>query len=308
MRLMKNRAARITLLCLSLFALRSAPAAETLTIATYNVANYTLAGRFIEGVYMRGYPKTEKEKHALRAVIKEMDADILAIQEMGPQPFLDELRRDLKNEGVDYPFAELIEAADADRHVAVLSRRPFTAVRKHTDLAFKYFDTPQTVKRGMLEVRVKTASGELALFIVHLKSRLTDRKDDPDSAQRRASEALAIRDRLLRLYPKPEAGNARFMILGDFNDVRVSRPLEILVKRGRLKISELLAAADSQGEVWTHFYEKRDTYSRVDHILVSAAVKPFVQNGLARIHDGPGVREASDHRPLFVRLNFAPAH
>ncbi len=303
---MKNRAARIVLLCISLFALRSALAAETFTIATYNVANYTLAGRFVEGAYMRGYPKTEKEKHALRAVIKELNADILAIQEMGSQPFLDELRRDLKNEGVDYPFAELAEAADADRHVAVLSRRPFTAVRKHTDIAFKYFDTSETVKRGMLEVRVKTVVGDLALFIVHLKSRLTERKDDPDSAQRRASEALAIRDRVLRLHPKPAADDARFMILGDFNDVRVSRTLQTLVKRGRTKIAEILPATDSHGEVWTHFYEKRDTYSRVDHILVSSALKQFVQNGIAHIHDGPGVRDASDHRPLFVRLNFAP--
>jgi endonuclease/exonuclease/phosphatase family metal-dependent hydrolase len=284
-------------------ALFSAP----LTIATYNIANYTLTGRIVEGIYMRGYPKTEKEKTALRAVIKALDADILALQEMGTQPFLNELLRDLKTEGVDYPHAQLIEAADTDRHVAVLSRRPFTTVRKHTDLTFKYFDATERVKRGLLEVHVKTGAGDLALFIVHLKSRLTDRKDDPESVQRRLAEAQAVRDRVLLVYPKP-AGNpdARFMILGDFNDIRANPPLQRLVKQGRVEITQALRATDSRGEVWTHFYEKRDTYTRVDHILVSPALKKFVTGGVAHIYDGPGVREASDHRPVYVRLDLHP--
>lgn len=279
--------------------------AETLTIATYNVANYNITGRVVEGAYMRGYPKTEKEKTALRAVIKTINADILAIQEMGPEPFLLELQRDLRAEGVNYPHTEMLEAADADRHVAVLSRKPFAAVRKHTDLAFKYFGKDEPVKRGLLEVRVETDAGELTLFIVHLKSRLTERKDDHESEIRRAAEAQVVRDRILLAYPNPaDDPESRFLILGDFNDLRVSRPLQILARRGRTQIVHMLPAADSRGEVWTHFFEKRDTYTRVDHILVSPALGKLVQTGAARIHDGPGVREASDHRPVVVRLDL----
>ncbi|MDF9828127.1 endonuclease/exonuclease/phosphatase family metal-dependent hydrolase [Ereboglobus sp. PH5-10] len=278
--------------------------AETLSVATYNTANYTLAGRFVDGVYTRGYPKPENEKQALRAVIKALDADIVALQEMGSQPFLEELRRDLKTEGVDYPHAIVLDAADEARHVAVLSRKPFTRVSKHTDLEFAYFDTTETVKRGLLEVRVKTAAGELALFIVHLKSRLTDRKDDPESTQRRAAEARAVRDRVFSVFPKSDAPGALFMILGDFNDSRSSPALRTLTREKRVEIMHLLRATDSRGEVWTHFYGRQDSYSRIDHMLVSPSLKRFVKDNAAQIHDGPGVRDASDHRPVIARFDF----
>jgi endonuclease/exonuclease/phosphatase family metal-dependent hydrolase len=298
----------VLFLFFSLSALQpSALFSEPLTIATYNVANYTMASRMVESIYRRSYPKTEKEKTALRAVIKALDADVLALQEMGTQPYLHELLRDLKTEGVDYSHTQLIEAADPDRHVAVLSRKPFTTVRKHTDLTFKYFDATERVKRGLLEVHIQTGAGDLALFIVHLKSRFTDRKDDPESVRRRVAEAQAVRDRVLLAYPKPAANpDARFVILGDFNDIRVNPPLQRLARRGRVEITQALRATDSHGEVWTHFYEKRDTYTCVDHILVSPALKKSVTDGAARIYDGPGVREASDHRPVYARLDLHP--
>ncbi len=278
--------------------------AEVLTVATYNAENYVAADRMVEGIYRKAYPKPEAAKAALRAVIRAMNADMIALQEVGPQPYLEELRRDLKSEGCDYPHVAWMEAADTERHVAVLSRRSFTAVTRHTDLAFGYFGKEERVKRGMLEVRVAAEGGEVALFVVHLKSRYTDRADDPESARRRAGEAEAVRDRVLRIFPEPEKAGARFLIAGDFNDGPGSRPLRALSARGKTVIAEVLAAADSRGETWTHFYRKEDSYSRVDYVLASPGLKPAVTNGAAAIFDGAGVREASDHRPVVVRLEL----
>ena len=39
--------------------------AQALTVATYNVENYTIANRMVEGVYRQAYPKPEKERAAL---------------------------------------------------------------------------------------------------------------------------------------------------------------------------------------------------------------------------------------------------
>ncbi|WP_175414896.1 endonuclease/exonuclease/phosphatase family protein [Nibricoccus aquaticus] len=286
------------------FALVGVAWAETLTVATYNLENYVAANRVVEGVYREGYPKPEAAKAALRAVIKALDADVIALQEIGPRPYLEELRRDLKSEGVDYPYVEWIEAADTERHVAVLSRRAFTAVTKHVDLTFAYFGKEERVKRGLLEVRVASAGGEVALFVVHLKSRYTDRADDVESAKRRAGEAEAVRERVLRVFPEPEAVQARYLIVGDFNDGPGARPLRALSARGKTTIAEVLAAMDSRGETWTHFYRKEDSYSRVDYVLVSPRLKPAVVGGVAAIFDEAGVREASDHRPVVVRLDF----
>ena len=276
--------------------------AETLTIATYNVENYGPANRVTEAGYRQDYPKPEAEKRALRMVIRGLHADILVLQEMGGQPYLDELRRDLKTEGLDYPYAVLMEGSDVDRHVALLSLRPLKSMMPHPELTFAYFSGKEKVKRGLLEVSVATPAGDLTIFGVHLKSRFTDRPDDPLSAQRRTGEATAVRDCILERIADP--ATARFLILGDCNDTKTSKALQRLESRGKTKIGDLLPAVDSRGDSWTHAYRKEESYSRVDHILVSPALHPAVKDGTARIYDGAGVREASDHRPVSVTLEL----
>src|SRR6185312_4547800 len=122
------------------------------------VENYGAANRMTDEGYRQDYPKPEAEKAALRGVIRALDADVLVLQEVGGQAYLDELRRDLKTEGLAYEYAYLLAAADPDRHVALLSRRSFKVV-PHTDLDFAYFEGKERVKRGLLEVTFVTAAG-----------------------------------------------------------------------------------------------------------------------------------------------------
>ena len=273
-----------------------------LTVATYNVENYVVTDRRVGEVYHPAYPKPEAAKSALRAVIRALDADVLAVQEMGPAGYLEELRRDLRAEGLDYPYVALAEALDADRHVAALSRFPFRRVQTHADLDFRYGEGRARVKRGVLEIVLPGDGSDLTLFLVHLHSRHTDRADDPGAASYRAGEAGAVRDLVLRRFPNPAL--ARFLILGDCNDTRNSRPLRLLTKRGQTAIAAFTKAVDRQGEAWTYYYAKDETYSRVDYILVSPGLAPAVPDGGARVYDGPGVRDASDHRPVVVRLDL----
>ena len=275
--------------------------AESVTVATYNLENYGSANRMTEAGFRPDYPKPEAQKRALRTVIRGLNADLLFVQEMGSQAHLDELRRDLKAEGFDYPHAALAAAADDDRHLAVLARVPLTAVTTHADLQFSYLGSKAPVKRGVLEATFSTAAGDVTVFAIHLKSRFTERPDDSGSAIRRAGEATAIRDRVLRRFPAP--ATARFIVLGDCNDSRTSRALAFLQKRGKTDIAALLTGGDSRGEVWSYVYRREETYSRVDHILVSPGLVPAVSDGVTRVYDGPGVREASDHRPVYVILN-----
>ncbi|MBI4622519.1 MAG: endonuclease/exonuclease/phosphatase family protein [Verrucomicrobia bacterium] len=278
--------------------------AETLTIATYNIENYGPADRMTEAGFRKDYPKPEAEKRALREVICALNADVLVLQEMGGPPYLEELRRDLKADGLDYPHAALAVASDADRHVAILAKRRLHGVATRTELEFSYFGAKEKVKRGLLEATIATAAGNVTLFALHLKSRFTERPDDPLSATRRAGEATAIRDYVLKRFPLPN--EARFLILGDCNDGRTSRALGHLQKRGKTEVATLLPAADSRGEVWSHVYRREESYSRVDQILVSRGLVGAVRGGAARIYDGKGVGEASDHRPLAVGLMLEP--
>ncbi len=287
-----------------LCALGAVAQAESLTVATYNVENYTLADRMTPDGYRPAYPKPEVAKAALRSVLRSMNADVVVLQEMGGRAYLEELRRDLAGEGLSYPHAEILEASDEPRHVAVLSRRPFIRVRRHADLRFAYFGAGEPVKRGLLEVAVPFDGSELSLFAVHLKSRTTDRKDDPASAVRRAGEAEVIRDRILALYPNPAL--ARFLVAGDFNDGTTSRPVQAFLKRGATAITTLVPAGDARGESWTHRYRAEDTYTRVDHLLVSLGLQSALPKAGALIMDGPEVTAASDHRPVVLTLSTTP--
>jgi endonuclease/exonuclease/phosphatase family metal-dependent hydrolase len=279
--------------------------AAPFVVATYNVENYTAADRMTAEGFRHAYPKPEPEKKALRTVIRALHADVLVLEEMGPQPYLDELRRDLAREGAGYPFAFLLEGPDPDRHVAVLSRRPWTAVTPHADLEFSYFGRPEKVKRGLLEADFAGEGGGLTIFMLHLKSRITDQADDPLSAARRAGEAKAVRDLILEKFPDPSS--SRFLVIGDFNDDLAGRALRLLMHRGKMEIATALPAADSRGEMWTEFYRKEQTYSAIDHVLVSPGLLAAVRSGRAHVFDGPGVALASDHRPVVVMLDFAPA-
>jgi len=283
---------------------------ETLRVATYNLQNYTNAGRLTEEGYKKDYPKPEGAKRALHAVFRAMDADVVVVQEMGSEAHLRELQMDLRSLGLDYPHCLLAEAGDADRHLAVLSRLPFVRTSTFSHLDFNYLGQRQRVKRGLLELVIATEQGPLTLWGVHLKSRFTERAEDPESNQLRGAEATAIRDLILRRHPDP--GTALYCVLGDFNDGKQKRPLRAMQERGQTRIGELLESRDSRGERWTHFYLSAETYERFDHILVSPLLSRQVlapegfAGARARIVDVPETMEASDHRPVLVELRLRP--
>ena len=276
--------------------------AGTLTIATYNLENYTAANRLTEFGYRRDYPKPESEKDAVRATLRDLNADVIFFQEIGSAGYLEELQRDLRTEGIDYPHAWCADANDPDRKLAVLSRIRWNEAKAHRDLTFRYFGEMVPVKRGLLEVRFATALGEVTVFAVHLKSRFSDRPDDVGSEIRRNGEATAIRDRILQLRAEPEAD--LFLVVGDFNDGRHGRAVQRFLKKGKRELAISLPATDSRGHTWTHAHRKSDTYSRVDHVLVSPALFPSVREGRARIFDGETVAAASDHRPVMATIGW----
>jgi endonuclease/exonuclease/phosphatase family metal-dependent hydrolase len=293
---------------LRLFAVASFLAASVhaaITVAAFNVENYTLADRMVEGVYRQAYPKPEKERAALQQVVSGISPDILAVEEMGGPAYLAEFQRELKQAGQNFPHAVVLEAGDADRHVALLSKLPFKEVKQHRQVPIKWLGQVDIVKRGVLEAVFATSEGDLSVFVIHLKSKRTERPDDPEGAAQRAAEAEAVRDLVLARHPDP--AKAKFIVCGDWNDTRGSRPVRALQKRGDTVIGELVAAADSRGHTWTHHFRREDSYSRIDYLMVSPGLKRFVEGGRGKVHDGPGALEGSDHRAVYLTLKLEPA-
>lgn len=276
--------------------------AETVRVATLNVRNYLIMDRRVDGYWRREYPKPESEKAALRAIIAKVDPDVLALQEMGKEPFLKEFQRDLKREGVDYPYSALLEGPDPERHLAVLSKLPIAGLDEATDLSFNIAGEPYKVSRGMQGVLFETVGETWSLFNLHLKSRRTVREDDPEAVRQRTGEAQAARDYILEHYP-PEF-DFKYLILGDLNDTRQSAPVRRMLTRGERIISEMILTEDSRGHRWTHHWAREDDYTRVDYILASPAMQPHVVEGSGSIYDGPEMAIGSDHRMVWVDLEF----
>ncbi len=272
-------------------------------LATYNLQNYTAADRRLPEGFRPDYPKPEAEKTALRAVLRRLSADVVALQEIGGPAYLAELRRDLAREGLDYPYGEALLGADESRGLALLSRHPLEGVTLHRDLVARRRQggEDEPVRRGLLEARVLAPGGAFTVFVVHLKSRISADRDDPGAEDLRAAEARAVRDRVLRAFPEP--ASARFVLLGDCNDLPGGRVLQALQTRGEKVVAEWIDAADERGHRWTHVYHRHGLYSRFDHALVSPGLAPAVLR--AWIEDGPDVAAASDHRPVALALRPA---
>jgi len=280
--------------------LLSALVGEELRVATYNVRNYLVMDRYLDGGWRPAYPKPEAEKETIRQIIKEASPDILVLQEMGTLDFLEELRSDLELEGIEYKYIVHMQGADEDRHLAVLSKQSPQEVVRHTDLDFKYFEERELVKRGMLEMTFGSGADQFKLFTVHLKSRYTDNKEDQESSMRRTREAEACRDRIVERTL--DQGFDHYLIAGDFNDHPVSSTMRRFYSRGDLEIGTRVPAFDSRDELWTYFYEKEARYEAVDGFVASVSMFPRIKEARAQIVDRAGALKGSDHRMVYLDL------
>jgi len=281
--------------------------AETFRVATYNVENY-----LDQPTESRHFVKSNEAKAKIRESIRVMNPDVLALEEMGTTNALLELRASLKADGLDFPFWEYVQGFDTNIHVAVLSRLPIVACRPHTNEFFLLDGKHFVVKRGFAEVDIRAAPNfTFTLIAAHLKSHLAT--PEADEAEERLGEARVLRGIIdARLGKNP---NVRLVVLGDFNDTKDSDSTKEILGHGKFRLTDTRAAErngdNAPGEppyfeprnvAWTYFYGKTDTYSRIDYILLSPAMKP---NWLADQSFIPAIPDwgiGSDHRPIVAEF------
>jgi endonuclease/exonuclease/phosphatase family metal-dependent hydrolase len=272
----------------------------TIRVASYNIRNYLSMDRIVEGKWRPDYPKPEKEKSVVRETILSVRPDILALQEIGSQMHLEELRRDLSNQGLEFKGSAWLEAHDSERHVAALWRSNLEVdVVNHINLPIKYMGKVDFVKRGMLELKISGKQGTWSLFNLHLKSKYTNFKSDPLSTLRRTLEGRAARDKIIKRFPELE--RERFLIVGDLNDSPVSGAVRALTKKGSRILSIPIECVDANESRWTHYYKKEDSYTRIDYLLRSPGWTEL-SDVTGQIFNRPDYYEGSDHRMIWVDL------
>ncbi len=166
--------------------------------------------------------KLEEASESVAKVLAQVDADVLALTEVGNANDLEVLRQALIDEGVTYDFIGPNRSTDTvtGQHVGVLSKIPFTSIlpsipgREHY---WEELDDPETesetgVSKGM-RVSFQNADGnDIHLYVVHLSSERGGHEQD----QQRIAQASILR----RHYLNTLDPDAMIIVAGDLNDKR----------------------------------------------------------------------------------------
>ncbi len=179
--------------------------AQNFKVASYNVEN--LFDLSIEGTEYTAYiPDTgygwtrdiANIKYTnIAGVIKELGAEIVALQEIESKEALVLLRKRLKDSGVDYPYFEIADSRATSVKCAVLSMFP---IMKKEEIEVR-----NKIARNILKVTFDINGNYLILFVNHWKS-----KRGPESM--RIACAKALRQEISRLKKDSD-----FILAGDFN-------------------------------------------------------------------------------------------
>ena len=278
--------------------------AEKIRVASYNVENYLVMDRMVSGKWQEDYPKPLKERRIIRSVINQTNPDILAIQEMGDRFYLNELWNDLnKTNGVRFKYAAWLPGIEGEeRHLALLSKFPFILHNGPGDLSFKYFEVRRSPSRGLLEAEFKINGKTWSLFNLHLKSKWTERPDDPEAQIRREKEARVIRDYIRSKHPPYK--DPMYLVLGDFNDHKNSAPLRRFLQVNNSELTKMIQCQDNEGHFWTHYWDKQDSYSRFDYLLASPQLFKRLVSESPKVGGFHLCLLGSDHRIVYADFEF----
>ncbi|KAH3758164.1 ribose 5-phosphate isomerase, type A [Pelomyxa schiedti] len=256
----------------------------------------------------------EVEKRLTANCIREINADVIALEEVEDLVLLDMYNREYLSKM--YPHRILIQGNDQRFiNVGVLSKYPFQNVRTHR--AETNSAGSPLFSRDCLEVDVSVEDKVLHLLVNHFKSMLGGRAETRNTRRDQVNRVVQI---IESAYGSNVEGNV--VVVGDFNDYCAGPTdnesgVTPLVHHPRL---ENVLARVPPTEAWTHYFKKGREYHQLDYLLPSRALSQSPANRgtlpvafrkgvtiYASRYDGPRYstqprQEASDHCPLYMDL------
>ena len=227
----------------------------SLKIANYNVENLfdlKKSGHeyreFIPYTQSKWNNRNYKIKlHNIARVIKDINPDIIALEEIESLQALKDLRYTLKQKGLYYQYYKIANQKNTTVKVAMLSKIPFVYSKEiRVTSSYKY--------RNILETKFKIDNQSFYLFINHWKA-----KSGPES--QRIVSAKALRKRIQNIgYEK------NIILLGDFNSdyeeyKRFKRSRKLNNTNGRTGINDVLATKKQIQDSYHVEYKKNNFYN-----------------------------------------------
>jgi phospholipase D1/2 len=233
---------------------------EELVVASYNVHGCVGLDRSMD-------------PHRVAAVIAELDASIVGLQEVDARPSdsegLGQLEALARDAGFTWTDGPTMERPDGRYGNALLTKIPPREIR-HIDLSM-----PEREPRGAIDAEFEYGDTRIRVVVAHLGLRPWERR--------------AQCDRLLRNIG-PDGSYDLSLLLGDFNEWWAAGPLLRRLHR---------AFGRTRG---VRSFPARAPLFSLDRIWV----KPARAVREIRAHRSALARQASDHLPVTARIELAP--
>jgi endonuclease/exonuclease/phosphatase family metal-dependent hydrolase len=253
--------------------------ARELRLATFNVHNLTASD-------------PPSKRRGVIEILEAVDADVLLLEEVGGAAALAGLAAG------SYPYRVELEGNDQRGFgLALLSSLAPVRAKSHRDdrfgLAGDTTGREYRYTRDCLEVHFDLPAGRLALLGVHFRAQLAD---DPERRLAEAEHTRQIADQLVQGDPE-----LRLVVLGDFNDVPGSAPMDALLgpEPPFSSVASTLPAAES----WTIEAPGGQGEGQLfDDLLVNPPLGAALRrDSVSVLHDHDLVEElagVSDHAPV----------
>ena len=271
--------------------------ADIVTIATLNVENFFDAH---DDPYRRDEgtrPKADESQRLLAMAIKELDADLLALQEVESREVLEQFNRE-RLAGM-YAHVVCLEGNDGRGiDVALLSKLPVTFAASYQHRRWppvQGIPYATGFARDVLRVRIQaTDQTPLELLVLHLKSKGGGVPSD-HWREREAREVRAIVQEIVAADP-----DVQLAVLGDFNYLPNAPPLSPLFDPNAQPRLIDVTKSVPLIERWSFIY--KEAKQQLDYLLVNQALHKNLAAGSVRFTRPP--EEAADHSALTAKFDL----
>jgi len=240
-------------------------------------------------------PKPRDEMVRVAKVMREINADVLALQEVESrgylQKFVDAMLYDM-----GYKHIVQFEGNDGRGiDVCLISRIPVGEVTSHRHHVFEGHDGKgQRFGRDLLRVELLPEGGNpFEVWIVHLKSNSGGKELNEPIRLGECREVHRIIKR--RLEQNPEVS---LILCGDFNDEYDTKTMQTIQGEPAL----LKTTFDDVPEESRVTYNRNPYRSMIDFMLCSPAMADRMVPGSFRIRAGTNEDSGSDHNPILARF------
>ncbi|MCA9101410.1 MAG: endonuclease/exonuclease/phosphatase family protein [Planctomycetales bacterium] len=269
---------------------------DELTLATYNILNLydDVDDAYHDDDTTPAKPRQQLEQVA--SVIREIDADVLALEEVENRGYLE---RFIEVFLPDMGYRHVVHFEGNDLRGSdpcLVSREPIGAVTSYRHLRFEDEELgEQRFRRDVIRVEILPVDGDpFDVWVVHLKSNHDGRNYAEPVRAAEARQIRALLDGALRTNP-----DRPFVVCGDFNDTEQSTAVTTITATGPLALRSFWETLPADERIT---FNREPYRSMIDFILFSPAMAERYVTDSYHVRLGSFEESGSDHNPVVCRV------